>query len=87
MFEYQYYYLSSGEQVFYLRLRIALLQHAEMIPFQELSADSVNHVVKSFLTDQPEYFWFEGRWSLVQRGGISYFQPHYTVDKAAAAVM
>ena len=84
MIDFKFFFLDKKQQYFYRILREAISRHENLIPIQGLSVEEINTVLGAVLTDTPDFFWFEGKWSIEKLNDVWYIVPHYTFDSSTS---
>lgn len=84
MTDFKFFLLDPKQQCFYEIVREAIAKHEQWIPIKGLTVSEVNSVLKAVLTDTPDFFWFEGKWSMENLEGKGYLVPKYTFDTSAS---
>lgn len=74
-------FLSSEEQrLLYDCLLGVLMARAPSVPIPA-DPEQINRILKAVLTDHPELFWFEGKWTLRREYGQTLVCPIYCLDE------
>lgn len=76
-----YYLLPSEQQRYYLQAVKAIENLTPAFPAGVFGVPEINNVLHAVLTDHPGYFWFEGKWSFMNKDGSLSVCPAYSFDR------
>lgn len=82
MFGYSFVLNSELERQLYNSILNGINLHKPAISIGYVNPDIVNKVIKTVLNDNPEIFWFEGKWKLKNGCGGCLIVPYYIIDDA-----
>ena len=77
---YAFYFLNMAQRDLYHNLRNAVSENTQYVPVRHLSVAEINTTIKALLTDSPEFFWFEGKWTMDKMDNQTIMLPVYTYD-------
>lgn len=72
--------LNENEQKIYTQINDGIANLSSFIRTDVTSKDNLSSIIRSVLTDHPQYFWFEGRVSAVKEKGCIVVMPQYLYD-------
>ena len=82
MNRYCYWLLNENEQKIYTQINDGITNLSSFIRTDVTSKDNLSSIIRSVLTDHPQYFWFEGRVSAAKEKGCIVVMPQYLYDFA-----
>lgn len=82
MNRYCYWLLNENEQKIYTQINDGITNLSSFIRTDITSKDNLSSIIRSVLTDHPQYFWFEGRVSAVNEKDCIVVIPQYLYDYA-----
>ena len=85
--KFRYWFLSEKESAVYRQIDRGVERAAAEIETDLCSAEELSRVIRSVLTDNPQYFWFEGRASAGTENGRVLVRPHYLYGVSEIASM
>lgn len=80
MNRYCYWLLNKNEQKIYTQIDDGITNLSSFIRTDFTSKDNLSSIIRSVLTDHPQYFWFEGRVSAAKEKGCIVVMPQYLYD-------
>ena len=75
-----YWHLNKNEQKIYTQISNGIADLSSCIKTNITTKENISNIIRSVLTDNPQYFWFEGRVSARKDKNEIILTPHYLYE-------
>ncbi len=72
--------LNENEQKIYKQISDGIAGLSSYIRIYDASKEKISNIIRAVLTDNPQFFWFEGRVSARKEEDSFFIMPHYLYD-------